>query len=96
MVPNVAARGYSFKGAGLYYLHDKEAQTDERVGWSYTHNIPTDDPQKAMKWMAYTSINANKLKQEAGISTTGRKVTTGSVYSFSLAWHRMKRRRKIT
>ena len=87
MVPYIAKRGHSFKGAGMYYLHDKEADTSERVAWTYTHNLPTDDPEKAMKWMAYTASNSDILKAKAGIKRTGRKATAGSVYSFSLAWH---------
>lgn len=87
MVPRIARRGHSFKGAGQYYLHDKEAQTKDRVPWSYCHNIPTQDPEKAMKWMAYTAMSADRLKREAGVPATGRKSTAGPVYSFSLAWH---------
>ena len=36
--------------------------------------------------MALTSINANRLKQEAGVALTGRKRTRGEVFSFSLSW----------
>lgn len=87
MIPRVAQRGHSFKGAGDYYLHDKEADTSERVGWTHTHNLPTNDPQKAMKVMAFTAIHSDDIKRQAGTKTTGRKATAGSVYSFSLAWH---------
>jgi hypothetical protein len=87
MVPRIASRGHSFKGAGQYYLHDKQAKTKERVAWTYIHNIPTQDPEKAMGWMAHTAMNADRLKQKAGIATTGRKPKAGPVYSFSLAWH---------
>lgn len=87
MVPRISARGHSFKGAGQYYLHDKQAQTKERVVWTHTHNLPTDDADKAFKWMAYTAMNAGRLKAAAGGSHAGRKSKAGSVYSFSLAWH---------
>lgn len=87
MVPRIAKIGHSFKGAGMYYLHDKKADTDDRVAWTHIHNIPTNSPSKAFDWMAYTAMNANKLKQQAGIPMTGRKSTSGTVYSFSLAWH---------
>ena len=93
MVPCVAARGHSFKGAGLYYLHDKredqeaERLTSDRVAWTHTHNLPTNDPEKGMKWMAYTSMNADALKDRAGVDKRGRKATAGAVYSYSLAWH---------
>lgn len=93
MVPKVAKRGHSFKGAGLYYLHDKandngeKVATTDRVDWTHVHNVPTNDPEKAMRYMAYMSMNAEQIKHNAGVSKTGRKTTAGSVYSFSLAWH---------
>lgn len=86
MIPRIAKRGSSFKGAGQYYLHDKEKSTKERVAWTHTHNLPTSDPELAMKWMAHTAIHRNKLKQQAGIPPTGRKGNDKPVYSFSLAW----------
>ncbi len=87
MIPRIANRGHSFKGAGQYYLHDKKADTDERVEWTYTHNLPTDDPHKAMGYMAYTAMNADRLKHQAGIAKTGRKSKAKPVYSYSLSWH---------
>jgi hypothetical protein len=87
MIPRIAKRGHSFKGAGLYYLHDKESKSNERVEWTHTHNLPTDDPKKAMGWMAYTAKNADRLKDQAGVVKTGRKSTSGAVYSYSLSWH---------
>jgi len=86
MVPYITPRGHSFKGAGMYYLHDKGATTTERVAWTHTVNLPTDDPKKALNWMAYTASNANQLKKEAGIKYTGRKSKAGVVYAYSLAW----------
>jgi hypothetical protein len=86
VIPRLADRGYSFKGAGLYYLHDKHALTSDRVEWTQTRNMPIQDPEAAMKWMAYTSVNANKLKQEMGIPATGRKRERGTVYTYSLSW----------
>ncbi len=87
MIPRVAQRGSSFKGAGQYYLHDKDKDSSERVAWTHTHNIPTEDPELAMKWMAHTSINRDRLKQDMGVSNVGRKSHNKPVYSFSLAWH---------
>lgn len=86
MIARVADRGTSFVGAGKYYLHDKEASTSERVAWTYIHNIATDDPEKAMRYMAYTAMHSDYLKHEAGVSNCGRKATAGAVYSFSLSW----------
>jgi hypothetical protein len=87
MVPHVANTGHSFKGAGMYYLHDKQSKTNERVVWTETLNLPTNDPEKAMGWMAHTSINASRLKRLAGVSSAGRKNKLGDVYAVSLSWH---------
>ncbi|MDW3195878.1 MAG: relaxase/mobilization nuclease domain-containing protein [Cytophagales bacterium] len=86
MIPRIAQRGASFKGAGQYYLHDKGQDTNERVAWTLTHNVPTDDPELAMKWMAYTAMNSDMLKQQAGVPMSGRKSMNKPVYSFSIAW----------
>ena len=89
MTPKVANRGHSFKGAGAYYLHDKDhANTSDRVSWTHTHNHSTDDPQKALNRMAYTAMIADKLKYKAGVSSKGRKATAGAVYTFSLSYHK--------
>jgi hypothetical protein len=87
MVPRISKRGHSFVGAAMYYLHDKKADTDQRVAWTYTHNLPTDDAEKAFGWMAFTAMSADRLKQNANVVKTGRKSNAGSVYSYSLAWH---------
>lgn len=86
MIARIAGRGHSFKGAGMYYLHDKEAQTTERVDWVEARNMPVNDNNAAIKMMAYTAMNAEKLKQEAGVPLTGRKKEKGVVYTFSLSW----------
>ena len=86
MVPREAGRGRSFKGAGLYYLHDKDALTSERVAFTHTENVPTNDPEKALKWMAWTAIHAEDLKRESGSAMTGRACGK-PVFTFSLSWH---------
>lgn len=91
MVPRVAKRGRSFKGAGAYYLHDKGAQTAERVAWAHTLNLPTDDPEKAMRLMAWTDMHAADLKRASGVSMAGREQTAGNVYAYSLSWHEEQR-----
>ena len=48
MVPRIAQRGYSFKGAGLYYLHDKGAMTSERVGITLALNVTSRTPEGAL------------------------------------------------
>ncbi|MEN0045688.1 MAG: relaxase/mobilization nuclease domain-containing protein [Bacteroidota bacterium] len=86
MIARIAGRGHSFKGAGLYYLHDKEAMTTDRVEWTQTRNMYIQDPEAAMNYMAYTAINSDQLKKEAGVKMTGRKQERGTVYTFSLSW----------
>jgi len=74
MIPQVAKRGTSFKGAGLYYLHDKrlegetEKLTSERVAWTETRNLMTDDAEFSLRIMAATAMDKDRLKEAAGIS----------------------------
>ena len=48
MIPDIAKRGASFKGALAYYLHDKKLEgeherfTSERVAWTETRNRARD------------------------------------------------------
>jgi len=92
MVPNVSKSGTSFKGAAAYYLHDKREEgeqvrdTSERVAWTATRGLATDNPELAMRIMAATAMDQDRLKAEAGIKQTGRK-SPNSVYAYSLAWH---------
>jgi MobA/VirD2-like, nuclease domain len=86
MIPVINTRGHSFKGVTAYLAHDKEAHTTERVAWSMTGNMHTNDLEKAAKIMAFTDINANKLKREFGGSVAGRKAKAGGVYHYSLSW----------
>lgn len=85
MVPRVAKSGQSFKGALAYYLHDKGANTADRVAWTETRNLGTDNLTVAQAVMIGTAKRADELKAAAGIKA-GRKATTGPVYSYSLAW----------
>lgn len=86
MVPKLAAKGTSFKGAAAYYLHDKGASTSERVAWTATVNLATNNPQAAWRVMAATAKDQAHLKEQAGIATTGRK-SADVVLAYSLAWH---------
>ena len=92
MVPNVAKPGTSFKGAFAYYLHDKreegeeQRESSERVEWTATRNLATDDPETASKIMAATAMDQDRLKAHAGIKNTGRK-SPNTVYAYSIAWH---------
>lgn len=93
MVPDIAGTGHSFKGAMAYYLHDKRQEAGaahllsaERVAWTATRNLATDDPQTATRIMVATAQSADELKAAAGVSTKGRK-SKAHVYAYSLAWH---------
>lgn len=86
MVPRVTSKGSSFKGAGAYFLHDLgKSKTSERVAFTHTVNMLTDDPEKAIKVMAWTATHAQELKQIGGQKLTGRKAEH-PVYNFVLAW----------
>jgi len=91
MVPAITAGGRSFRGAALYYLHDKrrdgeaERFTSDRVAWVETVNLPTHSPERAWKIMAHTVLAQSHLKAAAGIKATGRKLTK-PVFAYSLSW----------
>ncbi|WP_367187602.1 relaxase/mobilization nuclease domain-containing protein [Henriciella sp.] len=85
MVPRIAKAGRSFKGAALYYLHDKGALSDERVQFVEIQNLPTKDPQRATAHMIDTASHSAELKRAAGLK--GGRPLTKPVYSYSLAWH---------
>ena len=90
MVPKLAGngsgKGASFKGAAAYYLHDKDAQTSERIAWTETVNLATEDAQRAWRIMAATAMDQDRLKDRAGIKATGRK-SNKPVWVYSLSWH---------
>ena len=86
MNPNAAKKGKSFKGVAAYIIHDPDrAKTSERVLFTQTRNLRTDDPEKAAKVMAYTAAHASFLKQAAGVKAGGRK-SENPVYHLSLSW----------
>ncbi len=83
---NTKGRGTSFKAALVYVLHDKDAQTSERVGFVEMHNLATDDPHRAWREMKALCDAANDLKKRSGVKATERKLTR-PVYGFTLNWH---------
>ena len=85
MIPRVAKSGRSFKGAGLYYLHDKGTLTRDRVAFTETLNLPTNDADRGIAHMIDTATHADQLKQQAGIK--GGRPLQAPVYCYSLAWH---------
>ena len=86
MIAKLAKRGASFKGAGNYYLHDKDAQTSERVAWTETVNLRTHDPERALRVMAGTAMDREAIKEAAGIKASGRS-SDKVVQTYSLSWH---------
>ena len=85
MIGRDTGGGSSFKGAGLYYLHDRNADTDERVAFTHTENLLTGSAEKSLKVMAWTAMHQADLKLAAGIKTTGRKLEK-PVQTFVLSW----------
>jgi hypothetical protein len=91
MVPAITAGGRSFRGAFLYYAHDKRRDgetvrlTTARVAWIETANLPTGDPERAWRIMAHTALAQAELKAAAGTKATGRKLKH-PVFAYSLAW----------
>lgn len=86
MNPKMMPFGKSFKGSYLYYMHDKGAKTRNRVGFTHTGNMMTDDPDKAWKVMSYTAKNQDRLKQATGHSAVGSKCQK-PVMTYALNWH---------
>jgi hypothetical protein len=86
MVPVIAARGASFKGAFAYYFHDKKAWTSDRVAWTETINLLSNCVEKAWRFMAYTAAHQEKLKRASNEHMSGAKLRK-PVFSYSLSWH---------
>lgn len=86
MVPKLHKKGRSFKGAARYLLHDKDADTSDRVAWHATRNLATEDPDTAWRVMAATAMDQQRLKEEAGVKNTGRKSSL-AVLHLTLSWH---------
>ena len=91
--------GKSFKGTAAYLLHDKDmAETDDRVLWTETRNIGTDNPELAARIMAATAMDADRLKrahheaEQAKLPEDERtpykasKASFNHVFHYSLSW----------
>ncbi len=71
----------------MYILHDKgKASTSERVGFTATRNLSTDDPNLAWRLMCATAMQRGALKAAAGIRRGGRE-TSNFCAHISLSWH---------
>lgn len=87
MVPKIHKKGSSFKGAAMYLLHDKDrATTSDRVAWTATRNLATDNAHAAWRICAATAMSQERLKAEAGVKNTGRK-SSNAVLHVTLSWH---------
>jgi hypothetical protein len=92
MIPRIKT-GTSFKGAALYYLHDKRAEgeqareTKDRVAWTYAINTLEDEPEAVLAEMRVTAFNQFLLKMESGNRIDGRPVER-PVMTVALAWPR--------
>jgi hypothetical protein len=91
MIIRIGKRGKSFKGASLYYLHDKklpgetERFTSERVVWAETLNLANDDPELAWGEMWRTAADQKELKRAAGLRTGGNR-THSPALPIVLSW----------
>ncbi|MEM9374642.1 MAG: relaxase/mobilization nuclease domain-containing protein [Pseudomonadota bacterium] len=87
MIPKLHAKGSSFKGAAQYLLHDKDTlASSERVAWTDTRNLTSDDPHLAWKVMIATAMDQDRLKSRAGVRSSGRK-SNQAVLHLTLSWH---------
>lgn len=89
MTPHINPRGSSFKGLTNYLLYghrENMTETPERVKWSATGNMYTDDIEKAAKVMACTAMSAEDLKRANGGFLGGAQSEGKPVYHESLSW----------
>lgn len=97
MIIRIEAAGGSFRGAGLYYLHDKAADktldkhlkpdSDERVWFTDTRNCLNTDPERALDEMWRTAEDQAYLKMQAGVKRGGRPCED-PVKTLSMSWHK--------
>ncbi|MEL6120174.1 MAG: relaxase/mobilization nuclease domain-containing protein [Pseudomonadota bacterium] len=100
-VPRTKGKGLgtSFKGTAAYLLHDKDqADSADRVLWTETRNLASDDPDQAWRIMAATAMDADRLKrshheaEQAKLPEDERsdyrasKPSKNHVFHYSLSW----------
>ena len=83
MVPKVAGKGTSFKEQ-VPTTSTTSRPLRRSVAFTHTENLPTNDPEMALRHMAYTAMHQDEIKALAGIGY-GRK-SAQSVYTYSLSW----------
>ena len=91
MVTKISAPGRSFGGVADYCLHDRwvpgqgHPESAERVEWTETRNLATEQGDRAARIMAATAEASPELKRLAGAAATGRKLEK-PVCHYSLNW----------
>jgi len=85
MINVVNEFGRSFKGLSGYLLRGPNNDNPERVDWTMTHNLGTNDPELAWRIMADTSRRADELKKANGFGAGGR-LSKGPVLHYVLSW----------
>lgn len=75
--------GRSFKGVGKYVLHDKGAQSNDRVSFIETENLAFADGNRAIAEMVHTATHQKELRRRNGARATQ---TSKPVYHLSLSW----------
>ena len=91
MVVKMSASGRSFGGVADYCLHDRwvpgqgHPESAERVEWTETRNLATEQGDRAARIMAATAEASPDLKRLAGGAATGRKLEK-PVCHYSLNW----------
>lgn len=68
--------------SGNKYTEHRHLESSNRVGFTETANMHTDDIEKAAKVMAWTDENREYLRGNGA----GRKASAGNVYHYSIAW----------
>ncbi len=86
MIARIAGRRHSFKVVAAYLMHDKGAKTSERVTWTATGNMRTDDVEKSAVVMARTVEHRDEIRAAYDGSTAGAKPTAGNAYHPILSW----------
>lgn len=83
----------SIRGFAAYVLRDRDNPvTQERVEWTHTLNVPTANPETAWRVMEATDMDSSRLKAQAGLPSTGRKVSSAFRH-LVLSWHPEQRTR---
>lgn len=77
----------SVRGYANYALYDTDNRaTSNRVAWTHTLNLATDNPHTAWRIIEATDMEADRLKLAAGKKLTGNKVDAAFRH-LVLSWH---------